>query len=309
MKVDNASIYARPQRGLLAADIVYEVLIEGAKTRFVAVFHSNIPDSIGPVRSARSTDVDLIADLGQPFLASSGANPVVVSELRAAQQAGTLQDISGLRVGHAYTRDETRRRPYNYFFHYSELDSDAPTSVSPLFAYGGDNPPGLPDAAGVNVTFHTRTNAIVSHIWDPSLAGWARIQGGDIHTLEASSGGVVEAAPANVVVIFTRYVTSSADPESPQAESYGSGDALILTAGAVHEGFWERSPDQPGFRLTDESGTPLSLTPGSTWVLVGNTNRWHPVTSVEVLQESDATALLAEARAAAEPDATDSASP
>src|SRR5699024_9452925 len=44
---------ARPQSGLSKADIVFEVLAEGKITRFLALFQSEKPDMVGPVRSAR----------------------------------------------------------------------------------------------------------------------------------------------------------------------------------------------------------------------------------------------------------------
>src|SRR5690349_3213017 len=53
VKVDN-SPWARPHAGINQADIVYELNVEGI-TRFMELYHSNSPDRIGPVRSARSS--------------------------------------------------------------------------------------------------------------------------------------------------------------------------------------------------------------------------------------------------------------
>ena len=108
VKVDNNG-KARPQVGLTAADIVYELLIEGGSTRLLAVFHSEVPDRIGPVRSARSSDIGAIWDLSGPYLASSGANSIVLGELRRAHDAGTLVDVGGLRTSEPYERDPDRR--------------------------------------------------------------------------------------------------------------------------------------------------------------------------------------------------------
>ena len=298
VKVGNTSRKSRPQVGLAAADVVYEVLIEGGKTRFVAVYHSNIPDLIGPVRSARSTDIDLVADLGTPYLVSSGANPGVLRELRRAHNAQKLVDVGAARNDTSYTRVSDRPAPFNFFFEYRRPDDDTPASVQPLFEFGS-NPPDTEDAAGVTVVYHQSSGSVVSHIWDAGLGGWVRLHGDALHTA-AGAFGPSEVAPANVVVIFARYGTSSADARSPRAESFGSGDALVLTAGNVYGGRWERTEDRPGFRFTDASGSPVRLSPGSTWVLVANTSGRFPVARTTVLTRAQGTEMLAAARAAAE---------
>ena len=312
VKVDNGDKRARPQAGLAAADIVYEELIEGAKTRFLAVFHSEIPGRIGPVRSARSGDLDLLDDLSMPYLASSGANSTVLQEMRQAERAGTFIDVGGMRTFVPYSRDPARRAPFNLYFHYEHLGGEDADSlpggplaapVAPLFEYSSPNPEGIADAAGVTVTYHRSSANVVSHIWDAAVGGWVRIQEGALMISETVFG-VTEVAPANVVVVWTPYRTSAADAESPQVSSYGSGEALVLTAGTVHHGaVWERSEDRVGFRFRDAAGNPLSLSPGSTWLLLANSSGRFPVAKATVLTASEGARLLADARVAANPEA------
>ena len=311
VKVGNGDLKDRPQAGLAAADIVYEVLVEAGFTRFIAVFHSEIPSRVGPVRSARSSDFDILTDLATPYLATSGANSTVLREMRQAAREGTLIDVGALRVGAPYERDRSRRSPHNLYFYYENLGGGDPDSLpgglpdSPpvqLFDYGSPNPPALADAAGVTVAYTTLYGGEVSHVWDNHLGGWVRIQDGTLHTTETDFG-VGEIAPANVVALSMPYGTSAADRRSPQAQSYGSGNALVLTAGSVHEAFWERTEDRIGFRFWDAGGNPLSLSSGATWLLLGNTSRRWPLAEVTVLTPSDATRLLADARAAADAEA------
>ena len=311
VKIGNGDSKDRPQAGLAAADIVYEVLVEAGFTRLLAVFHSEIPARIGPVRSARSSDFAILEDLAAPYLATSGANSTVLREMRAAARAGTLIDVGAMRMGAPYSRDRSRPAPHNLYFSYESLGGGDPESLpggpldtppEVLFEYGSPNPPGLPGAAGVTVAYTTLFGGEVSHVWDDHLGGWVRIQDGTLHTTETAVG-VGEIAPANVVVLSMPYSTSAADRRSPQALSYGSGDALVLTSGSVHEASWERTEDRIGFRFQDTAGNPLSLSSGSTWLLLGNTSRRWPLAEVTVLTSSDATRLLADARAAAEAEA------
>ena len=307
VKVGNGSRRARPQAGLAAADIVYEMLIEGGRSRLIAVFHSEMPGRVGPVRSARTSDFDLLADLSRPYLASSGANTTVLAEMRRAERAGTIVDVGGMRTFVPYSRDPARRSPYNLYFDSESLtDSDGAalrggsleTPVVPLLDYGSVNPAGIAGANGVAVTYHRPTGNVVSHIWDAAVGGWVRIQSGDLMMTETGSG-LREVAPANVAVMWMTHRYAPSDAESPLTVSYGTGDALVLTAGAVHEAVWERSEDRAGFRFVDTAGNPLSLSPGSTWLLIANSSRRFPVTGAEVLADADGTRLLAEAREAA----------
>ena len=304
VKVDNSGSVARPQAGLAAADIVYEVLVEASRTRFLAVFHSEIPSRIGPVRSVRSSDIDILDDLATPYLASSGANSTVLRELGQAARAGTLVDVGGARMYAPYTRDRSRPAPHNLYFLYENLSGGDPDSLpgglpdappTPLFDYGSPNPPGLPDATGVTVTYHKGSGNVVSHIWDSISGGWVRIQRGSVHAAETDFG-IAEVAPANVAVVWMPYGTSAADRRSPQALSYGSGEALVLIAGSVHEAVWARTEGQIGFRFLDLAGNPLSLSPGPTWLLLANTSGRWPVAEATVLTASDGARLLAEAR-------------
>ena len=114
-----------------------------------------------------------------------------------------------------------------------------------------------------------------------------------------TGSGLSEVAPVNVAVMWMTHRYAPSDAESPLTVSYGTGDALVLTAGAVHEAVWERTEDRAGFRFVDTAGNPLSLSPGSTWLLIANSSRRFPVTGAEVLAAADGTRLLAEAREAA----------
>ena len=309
VKLDNSDRRARPQAGLAAADIVYETLIEGGKTRFVAVFHSEMPGRVGPVRSVRSGDFDLLADLSKPYLVSSGANTTVLAEMRQAERAGTLVDIGGLRNFVPYARDPARRSPFNLYFHYDNLLGEDAAAlpggplaapVAPLFDYGSTNPAGIADATGVTVTFHRSLGNVVSHIWDAGVGGWVRIQEGALMTTETDFG-LTEVAPVNVAVVWMPHRASAASAESPQARPYGTGDALVLTAGTVHNAVWERTEDRAGFRFSDAAGNPLSLSPGSTWLLIANNSRRYAVAEAAIVTASEGARLLADARAAANP--------
>ena len=110
VKIDNVAP-ARPQTGTTAADLVYVEPVEGGLTRLLAVFQSRIPPVIGPVRSIRETDLQLLARLSAPALAFSGEAP----ELRPLLAGAPVVDVSASAVPAAYYRDRDRPSPHNVY--------------------------------------------------------------------------------------------------------------------------------------------------------------------------------------------------
>ncbi|MGH2768138.1 MAG: DUF3048 domain-containing protein, partial [Actinomycetota bacterium] len=123
IKVDNHSA-ARPQAGLESADIVYEELAEGGITRFLAIFHCSEADRVGPVRSARLVDPDILLEYAPVPFGYSGANPVVVEKVESTQGIVSLRHG---RFGDAYERVRGRQAPHNLFTSTQKLR--APTKV------------------------------------------------------------------------------------------------------------------------------------------------------------------------------------
>jgi hypothetical protein len=112
---------ARPQTGLTAADIVYVPPVEGGLSRLLAVFSSHFPPVVGPVRSAREDDLELLRQFGRPAFAYSGAQPQLLSVVGKARTV----DLYAGRVG-GYFRDPRRVAPHNLYGRTSRLLAEAP---------------------------------------------------------------------------------------------------------------------------------------------------------------------------------------
>jgi hypothetical protein len=272
VKIDN-SPDARPQWGINQADIVYELLVEGI-TRYAVVFHSDLPDKVGPVRSARSSDIELLANLGGPLVAWSGGNPGVVNEVRTAVSNGFLTDAGHDVVPGEYHRDRSRQAPHNLTTNVAALlSAAAPPGVGappPLFRYRAPFEPyvgGSIVASGYVVDFGGGVRA--EYVWDAERGGWDRFQVDQDHS-RASSATVdadgQQVAPQNVVILFLEYGQSPSDARSPMALSSGEGDAVVLTDGKAIVGRWSRPNALSGWELVDQGGNPIRLSPGRTWV-------------------------------------------
>lgn len=269
VKIDNLDApreSAVPQAGLDKADVVFEEIVEGNITRLVAVFQSQSPGNrVGPVRSARTTDVHLLPQFGRVILAWSGGNQGVTAAVRSTP---SIIDMGHDRASSAYTRDRSRRAPHNLFVDAASLWGRVPDEVTPprpIFEYlaPGEAPvAGARPSAGVDLTWGGgAASSPVGWTWDPALKLYRRFQRGRPHDGEA--GPLVS---QNVVVLITEYGQSPADARSPEAQTVGSGEALVFTAGQVVQGRWDRPRPEDPAKLTTVDGRVIKLTPGQTWL-------------------------------------------
>ncbi len=260
-KIDNHPA-ARAQSGLIQADIVYEENVESL-TRFAAVLHSQDSDPVGPLRSGRSQDVELLANLNSPIFLWSGGNASVTRLVNNSSMIN-MSPFIGSAAG-AFFRASDKGSPHNLYSRTPEIralaaDKGAGTPVA-IFTYreAGAVAAGV-DAVGVKLSMDGETN--VSWEWDAASGTFLRRHGDKRHN--DPSGTQVNTH--NVVVLFVSYRSSSSDARSPEAKSVGSGVAWVFTGGKVIVGTWNRPDAAAGWGLFDGNGTPIDLTPGRTWV-------------------------------------------
>ncbi|MGH9283012.1 MAG: DUF3048 domain-containing protein, partial [Acidimicrobiales bacterium] len=125
VKIDNAP-KGRPQEGLNQADVVIVEKVEDGVTRLFTVFQTNDADPVGPVRSARSTDVALVSTLNRPLFAYAGTN----AAFQALVDAAPLMDVGFNKASSAYRRVSGRPAPYNLFSSTGALFAKAPADAT-----------------------------------------------------------------------------------------------------------------------------------------------------------------------------------
>jgi hypothetical protein len=270
VKIDNAP-KARPQAGINDADIVVEEGVEGGVTRFATLFHSHDAPSVGPVRSARSTDLLFARQIARPLFAYSGANQVFLGLVHQAP----LVDVGVDRFPTAYHREPGRPAPYNLFSDTKSLyragsGSGDTTPPPPLFYYrpAGEAPAaaGSEAAPRVQAVWKLNITTTVVYAWDEASKTFRRTTDGAPH-LDAAGNQV---APENVVFQVVGYrntgLVDRSGAQVPEAELVGAGDAWVLTAGRLIKGKWNRPSEDATTAYTLPSGEPIRLTPGRTWL-------------------------------------------
>lgn len=267
-KVDNHP-RALPQWGLSDADVVIELRVEGI-SRFLAVFHSRDVGDVGPIRSARTSDPDLLALFGRPLAAWSGANPATKELMQSVEW---IQDVSADRLPDAYRRDDRDRAPHNLVLDASEAFAAADDPIrlpTQLFEYRDEGEAPAGEAVGgfaINVGL-----SLAEYRWDAGRGGWLRWSDGDaLHDADHDGEDGPQVAPTNVVVLETAYGTSPTDPRSPEAITIGEGRAWVFTGGHLVRGTWSRQDREAPWALVAEEGTSIRLTPGTTWVAMPGT--------------------------------------
>jgi Protein of unknown function (DUF3048) N-terminal domain/Protein of unknown function (DUF3048) C-terminal domain len=263
VKIDNI-VYARPQTGLTKADIIYVLPVEGGLTRFLAIFSSHFPPVIGPVRSARQDDIQLLRQFGRPAFAFSGAQPNLLPVVERARIVNLYAGVVG-----GYYRNDNRIAPYNLYAHTRVLLREARGRESRARCIGfqfGPPPKGGHRTKSVSVSYPAASYRFTWSARDKRWLVW----------IDGSRGATTEGpqlSAATVVIQHTDVTTSVFKEEGlrpPYAQTTGHGWALVLRNGLAYRVRWSRLHENGGTTFTLD-GKPFTFARGQVWiVLTGN---------------------------------------
>jgi hypothetical protein len=270
VKIENTP-EALPQWGIDQADVVYEEIVNGGITRLAAIFNSHAPAKVGPVRSVRPTDTQVVWPLGGIFAYSGGA-PYAVASISTVPGLKLIDESS---AGTAMFRDPNLYAPHNLFAIAPKLFSFGGTPVPPppLFTYRAHKQ----KAAGVAVvSFIVPFPSMypVTWTWNSTSMSWDRTLFGKADV----TGTGVRESPKNVVVMWVNYV-NGIGTEASYGDLQGSGTAAYFIDGKETRGTWSRGPSKSDVvRYKTADGRPALMTPGQTWVELLNTGTTLTVT-------------------------------
>lgn len=255
IKIDNVAD-ARPQTGVDAADVVWDEVVEGQATRLLAMFQSQSPDVVGPVRSVRLTDPLIVWPVGGVFAYSGGARYAV----DGINQAPVVQ-VDESSAGDAMFRDRSRSAPHNLFARPAGLFTRGgePVPPPPLFDYAAAPVSAGTAVASVRVGFSGEF--AVTYTWDTGSGTWLRTTRSGPFRMKSGT----QIAPTNVIVLPVTY-TGGVGRIGAEAQLVGSGSVKVFTNGRLIEGTWSRADKAQRMTFSDAAGKPIRLTPGSTWV-------------------------------------------
>lgn len=261
---------ARPQSGISDADIVYEFIAEGNVTRLLALFQSELPDEIGPIRSARDYFIHMAQGL-DAFYVAHGYSPDALALL----QSGTVDHVNGMKHdGTLFKRSADRKAPHNSYTSNESIgiameNTNSPMEISKLptlsfhesleSAKIGDSATSMVIQNGSHPVFTS------TYAYNEGTGTYTRTVD-NILTVDKANDKTVELA--NIVVLEAEHQTI--DAEGRQAIDLESGGkALLFQAGTVREIEWENID---GMLTPVENGAPAKLVPGKTWFHIVRTN-------------------------------------
>lgn len=263
VKIDNYGP-ARPQYALEQADAIIEENVEGI-TRFVALFHANLPDVVGPVRSARIGDLDLLSAMNRPVFAYSGANPGVTDWINSAARSEVLVDYTALH-NPCYFRTVDRPGPHNLLLDPTCAVDNSPTAgpARPLWHIDSSWVAPFNSAVVADTPFTVvMDGVVVDWAWDDATGTYRRSQDGQPHLTESG----VQISARNVVEITTTYVPSPVDARSPTPITVGTGAAVVHRNGKAISATWSRATPYDPFEFVDTAtDQPVPLNTGTTFI-------------------------------------------
>ncbi|WP_235854328.1 DUF3048 domain-containing protein [Nonomuraea aridisoli] len=265
VKIENTAA-GKPQLGLKSADIVYVEQVEAGLTRLMAIFSSKIPPKVGPVRSARISDLHIAPQFGKPAFAYSGAQSKLLPYIAEA----SLFDVGDTRNPGAYYREPGRSAPYNLFARTKKLLSAAPKASKAKdigFTFGDPPAEGGVERKSYTVRWPA---ARFTFTWSQAKEQWMIAQDGKKDM--AAEGGQLSAP--TVVIQYTKTERSefhdSNDSYTPLVHTTGKGSAIVLRDGKAYKAKWERESEDGGTTFTTESGEPMNFAPGQVWVALAS---------------------------------------
>lgn len=259
---------ARPQAGLKDAELVIEALAEGNITRYMAIFFGGMPESVGPIRSARPYFIDRAMEVGAVYV-HVGGSPKALSDIKTLK----VSDLDGLSSSNkVFYRLKHKKMPHNQYSTMEILRNEAerrkfnltPTTIEWLYA-NEETAPNGETALYINLPYRKSDGGYyVSYTYDSALKKYVRAINGKTHLDEIDQSQI---SAKNLIIQFvaTKVVD---DAGRLDLELVGSGEGYFLTNGVKIPVSWTKDSRKDRTIYKDNSGNEITLNPGNTWIQI-----------------------------------------
>ena len=254
---------ARPQSGLAEASIVYEVMAEGGITRFLALYWDEIPEKIGPVRSARPYMIEIAREYNAVLL-HAGGSPGAYAMLAENK----IDYIDQIYNGQYYWRSNDRKAPHNLYTGNIRiqryLDRILGQEYEDRFRFQQVSFIKADDEKSDYINLPLWAGTTVIYKYNSQENQYYRYYGfmETPHLMDNNR----QITAKNIIIQFakTRQID---DVGRLEVDLEGRGQALLFRDGIVVEGSWEKDTDNLT-KYYNCTGQPMILNPGQTWIEV-----------------------------------------
>ena len=268
VKIDDTNA-AHPQIGIEDADLVYVEQVEGGLTRLAAIYTSKLPPLIGPIRSARISDIELLAQFGRVGFAYSGAQ----SKMRPVIAEANLENLSAERNPPSiYGKDPNRIGPVDMILKPDLLLERAnanpkiriETATASVFAFG-DAPKGETNTAIAKIKW---PSAKYELRWDSANEKWL-IYFNEKPNMAANGEHLyADTAIIQIVSITPSIYGDKFGEITPFSKTTGNGKAVMLRDGLSYQISWQRNLETDVTTWKSEDGGVANFKPGRTWIFL-----------------------------------------
>lgn len=257
---------ARPHSGIGSADMVYELLVEGDATRYLAIFQSELPENIGPVRSARDYFINIAKGLDAVYLAH-GYSP----EAHQMLNSGVVTSINGMQYDGVYfDRSKARKAPHNSYITADNLKRateklnislENKKNFELTFYADTDNVKMGNEAKKVEVIYTTQGSSYTSiYEYDVDSNKYKKSSPQQKTTDELTGEQV---AVSNLFIFETAHKVIDSEGRRKINLTDG-GRAFIFQQGTMREVKWK---EKDGFLVAvEEDGSLVPLVRGQSWI-------------------------------------------
>ncbi|MCH1624671.1 DUF3048 domain-containing protein [Fredinandcohnia quinoae] len=255
---------ARPQSGLHMADIVYEVLAEGDLTRFLAIYQSEKPEIIGPVRSSRDYFIELSSGFDALYIAH-GWSP----EAKEILQSGAVDNLNGMEYdGSLFWRADFRVAPHNSYISYENIIKGAEKEgyhmikEAPSFKFlSEDETKGIEGttAEHVRISYSSRDSFAAVYDFNQEVGKYERYSGGE-QTVDRETNTPILIDNVLIVEMNHHFID---DYGRREVELTSGGKGYLLQNGKANEVEWQ---NVDGRIVPFIDGREVGLIPGKTWI-------------------------------------------
>ncbi|MFS0674493.1 DUF3048 domain-containing protein [Ornithinibacillus sp. 179-J 7C1 HS] len=259
---------ARPQTGLSQADVVFEILAEGMITRFLALYHSDLPDVVGPVRSAREYYFDLANRYGALYVYHGAAG--IVNDMLDNRGIDHIDGAIYDNDGKLFKRESFRVAPHNSYllFHNvynvaSDLGYEVTAEHSPMPFLTEDKIESIDGSAAnsVEIVYSNNPMEIVEYEYNTTTEKYTRYNDSEM-TVELNTGDPIKVD--NIFIVETYHEVID-DSGRRAIDFYAGGDAYLIQKGKVQQLKWE---NRSGKIVPVKNGEVVGFVPGKTWINV-----------------------------------------
>lgn len=263
--IDNDNSSAWPQSGLDKAYKVYEIIVEGGATRFMALFKNTDCEKIGPVRSSRHYFLDYVLE-NDAIYVHYGWSPKAANDISALG----INKINGVLGGDGNIFWRERKYSGDWHSAYTNIEKIKDMANNKNYRNTTDK-----KITGINKEFEEISGSDAKNItlpysgmykvyytYDASIKAYKR----KMNSTEHKSADGTYYTATNIIIQYANNFPLGDGSPRQDVTTVGSGEGYFITGGKCIPITWQKSSRSSETVYKTQDGKDIELNPGTTWI-------------------------------------------